>query len=241
MSRQLVAARPKPVANSDERRMISESEELRIDASNAKMLNYRLANAASSFVSAKDYAIEIAAAADLIESGKFAKLSADLAQAQAKAAGDEIALELAKLVGAYPNFGKYDTTVFSEMLLADVTALGPSVGAVEAACRKLRRTKPFVPAISEILEAIAEAHRLLFHDAREVGELPARIERARERHAQMVQREAKVAQEAERRERHLQSLKEKYGDQWPGIMRELSDEELRGDPRTTDDPESFDW
>lgn len=78
------------------------------------------------------------------------KLSAPATKAQ-------IASHLAVLLKSFPNGGKDDAQVFGRMLCEDVGAQAPTIGGIEAACRNLRRTKNFIPTISETLAALAEA------------------------------------------------------------------------------------
>ena len=78
----------------------------------------------------------------------------------------EIATQLAVPIACYPNSGSADGKIFGRVLVEDVAAANPTVDDLEAACRKLRRTQRFCPAICEVLEALAEAasnRRTLIH------------------------------------------------------------------------------
>jgi hypothetical protein len=78
------------------------------------------------------------------------------------------------LVGAFPN-SKADA-LFARLLVSDVGALQPSRGAIDAACRRLRRTFKFLPSIAEVCEAIDFAEKYTFRDALEyLEELPRRV------------------------------------------------------------------
>jgi DNA-directed RNA polymerase subunit F len=81
----------------------------------------------------------------------------DLRALARPASNQEIAKCLAILVKCYPNTGTADGEVYGRMLIEDVASMQPSVGDIEAACRHLRHTSRFTPAISEVLEAITEA------------------------------------------------------------------------------------
>jgi hypothetical protein len=76
----------------------------------------------------------------------------DLTRAMARATHDDVACQLAALVAAFPN-GRADE-LFGKILVSDVGALEPSIGALDAACRLLRRTSKFLPAIAEVCSMI---------------------------------------------------------------------------------------
>ena len=69
----------------------------------------------------------------------------------------EIANHLALLVKCFHGGKDSSAEVFGRMLCEDVAAQQPSIGALEAACRALRRTSRFIPTISEVLEAVETA------------------------------------------------------------------------------------
>lgn len=77
-----------------------------------------------------------------------------LCQTLRQATEQEIGAYLALLLKAYPNMGKEDASAFGRLLLEDVIDLKPSIGAMEAGCRTVRQTCKFLPAISEVLEAV---------------------------------------------------------------------------------------
>jgi hypothetical protein len=69
-----------------------------------------------------------------------------------------IAKQLAILVKSIPNPGNNtDGEIFGRLLIEDTAASQPSIGDLEAACRNLRLTREFIPAIAKVLEAIADA------------------------------------------------------------------------------------
>jgi hypothetical protein len=69
----------------------------------------------------------------------------------------EIAQHLAIMLKAFPNSGNADREAFVRILAEDVGASQPSLGVLDVACRKLRRTARFMPTINETLEALVEA------------------------------------------------------------------------------------
>ena len=75
-----------------------------------------------------------------------------------KATAIEINQHLAVLVGCMAG-QKLDMRLYSAALVEDVGALQPSIGALEAACRHLRRTCTFVPTIAECLQAIRDRQK----------------------------------------------------------------------------------
>ncbi len=86
---------------------------------------------------------------------------------------EHLAILIACLAGS-----KADAAVYGRMLVIDVGAASPSIGALEAACRKLRRTCTFTPAISEVLTAIAEAEKYLSGARWRLEQLPRLISEA---------------------------------------------------------------
>ncbi len=82
---------------------------------------------------------------------------ARIQQLSAPASKVQIANHLALLLKSFPNAGKDNAEVFGRMLCEDVGAQQPTIGALEAACRVLRRTSRFIPTIAEALEALTAA------------------------------------------------------------------------------------
>lgn len=66
----------------------------------------------------------------------------------------EVAKMLAVLMGSFPTSSLPDAKVFTAMLLEDVMAVSPFFPALEGACRELRTTKTFMPAIAETVAAV---------------------------------------------------------------------------------------
>ena len=58
---------------------------------------------------------------------------------------------IATLLGSFPNAAPGDPKVYTAMLLEEVNAADPSYEVLESACRKIRRTSKFVPAVAEVL------------------------------------------------------------------------------------------
>jgi hypothetical protein len=69
----------------------------------------------------------------------------------------EVAKQVALLIGAYPNGNPADPEIFVRMLIDDIVAAGPTFVVLQAACHKVRRSSRFLPTIAELLEAIEEA------------------------------------------------------------------------------------
>src|SRR5262245_30453033 len=67
-----------------------------------------------------------------------------------------VAQHIAILLGAYPNAGPHNPEIYTRVLVEDVHAAKPSASALEATCRKLRRTSKFVPTVAELLAVLAE-------------------------------------------------------------------------------------
>jgi hypothetical protein len=77
----------------------------------------------------------------------------------APATKKDLATHLAVLVKSFPNTGKDNAEIYGRMLLEDVGAQRPTLGALEAACHHLRRTNNFLPVIAEVLAALKDASK----------------------------------------------------------------------------------
>jgi hypothetical protein len=119
----------------------------------------------------------IAKAELLAEDGTLERLKMRTAEATRPATRDEIATHVAALIACYP--GNRDP-LYGRMLCEDVGAAQPSIGALEAACRHLRRTVKFAPAIAEMVEALTEAEKRLKNAAYWIEHLPDQLTKARE-------------------------------------------------------------
>ncbi len=67
---------------------------------------------------------------------------------------------------------------YATILVADISALSPSVGAIETGCRKIRTTSPWLPKIPDVLDAVREAGSMYAAAVRAADELPVLIARA---------------------------------------------------------------
>lgn len=115
------------------------------------------------------------------------------------ASREEMSKCLALLVAAYPNAGsKGDLTVFGRMLVEDVASLEPSIAAVDKACRELRQTKAFVPAIAEVITAVRGAGKQLDVGLSLLEKLDELLERG-QRHIADIRRQEEVRAHRERR------------------------------------------
>lgn len=89
-----------------------------------------------------------------------------------KATVREIEEALAVLVSAYPMSGNGNSQGFGVLLKQDVGDEQPSVWALAAAGRRLRKTCSFLPKISEVIEALQEEEDALARTAKAVRDLP---------------------------------------------------------------------
>lgn len=90
----------------------------------------------------------------------IAAVRAAMAEGLAPASRQEISQHLALLIGAFPTpVQASDPAVYSRMMVEDCVAARPSRLAIESACTKLRRTLKWPPAISEVLEMLADEQR----------------------------------------------------------------------------------
>lgn len=63
---------------------------------------------------------------------------------------------LAALMGSFPTTNVPQPELFTRAMLEDVLATNPTWFALESACRRIRTTKTFMPAIAELLTVLAE-------------------------------------------------------------------------------------
>ena len=70
---------------------------------------------------------------------------------------------IAVLMGYSPTSKIPDPEIFVRMLLDDVMAMAPRFVEMESACRALRKTKTFMPAISEVLKELETQQKLWNH------------------------------------------------------------------------------
>lgn|SRR5262245_38125327 len=96
----------------------------------------------------------------------------------------ELATELAMVVAAFPN-GKANED-FVAILINSVAVMRPSVGAVMLARRHLIFTAKFLPAISEVREAIEKATDKIALFEREVRAAPWHLKCRKSREAQLL-------------------------------------------------------
>jgi hypothetical protein len=63
------------------------------------------------------------------------------------------------LIGSFPNGTPNSPEVYTKFLIEEIVAANPSVIALEATCREIRRTKKFLPAIVEVLDILRNQAR----------------------------------------------------------------------------------
>jgi hypothetical protein len=99
----------------------------------------------------------VAKAESIIASAEYEELIRVLKSAAQPATASRIKGEIAGLIACFPT--QADVSVFTAFAIEEVAngydgTFGPSVYALAAGCRELRRTKTFRPAIAEILNAV---------------------------------------------------------------------------------------
>ncbi len=125
----------------------------------------------------------------------------------------EVAKMITILMGSFPTSKIPEPEIFVRALMDDVMALDPSFVEMESTCRELRKTKKFMPSVSEVIEELEEQKKLWDRRSEVVGYLeewyddlrPAiakakakeeqRVKEAEERRAK-VEEAAKAAEEA---------------------------------------------
>ncbi len=106
-----------------------------------------------------DEAVVLLAQVDLFVAGN-ADLGAQLSRLQAKATKLEIFNQLALVTESR---AKVENAVYGRMLIEDVGAQEPSVGAIIATSRRVRRTCKYRPEIAEVIEILDdEEYKLNF-------------------------------------------------------------------------------
>ena len=147
--------------------VLSDGERLRQAVETIQACRLRLATAWSearkydgTAGTAGDLRDALAAANALIGRQDVARAEIQLADLKRPATRREIAGALAGLVAAFPNAAKKELQIYGRLLAKDVSDAAPSCGALGHACTILRRTSRFLPAISEVLEAIRSAEEL---------------------------------------------------------------------------------
>lgn len=119
-----------------------------------------------------------------------ARLERVLASARRQATRKQIAQQLAMLFAGFPAAAKLEG-VYTRLVAEDVGWAEPSLGALAAAVRKLRRTwRPEfgrqVPAIAEILAALEPEEKRLATAAYAVDDMPVKITAAKKRLAELI-------------------------------------------------------
>ena len=64
------------------------------------------------------------------------------------------------LMGSFPTAKIPEPEIFVRVLMDDVMALDPSFVEMESTCRELRKTKKFMPSISEVIEELEKQKKL---------------------------------------------------------------------------------
>jgi hypothetical protein len=113
----------------------------------------------------------------------------------------ELATELAMVVAAFPNSKANED--FVAILINSVAVMRPSIGAVMLARRHLIFSAKFLPAISEVREAIEKATDKIAYLEREVRWVPRHLESMKKSEAQRLIWEREEREQKERREREL--------------------------------------
>jgi hypothetical protein len=94
---------------------------------------------------------------------------------------DNIASALLLLTAAFPNTSSRDLNLYAQLLSEDVKDAAPGKLALDLACRRLRRTSRFLPAISEVLDAIATATKQIEGARCSIAKLPETLSEVRRR------------------------------------------------------------
>jgi hypothetical protein len=142
--------------------------------------------------------------ADFPDSAVIARLADAARKGLAVQTPAIIAREVATLVAAFPNAALPQPEIFIATATHDLLDLGIPDAVAVLACRTLRRTKKFVPAISEIVAAA----QLLLADWQAVVNLPEAAAAARRQLAENAEKiKAELASQALERQRWAERVK----------------------------------
>lgn len=124
----------------------------------------------------KEFLIRIDAAISEAETvSGLAAIDASISEDCRPAEPQELKRQLQILIGSFPNAAKQDLSIFGVALIEDVASEKPSIGALTNACRKLRRSNTFVPAIAEVLEALSQEARRQHGEATAIRDFAQRL------------------------------------------------------------------
>jgi hypothetical protein len=137
---------------------------------------------------------------------------ADPTARRARQAGEhDIAAALLLLTAAFPNTSSRDLNLYAQLLSEDVEATAPGKLALNIACRRLRRISRFLPAISEVLDAICGSMKQIKNARWIIAKLPEalpevrrKIEREKSYRQQWLERDRRDNEEFEARFRERQ-------------------------------------
>jgi hypothetical protein len=99
-------------------------------------------------------------------------LRAALEEGSRPATTTDIARHLAVLVGSVATGNREDRDIFASALVADVGAQRPTVQALESACRGIRRTRRYMPAICDVLTELHAAEEMFAEPMQALAEIP---------------------------------------------------------------------
>lgn len=120
-----------------------------------------------------------AKAIDMVATGTIARTGKALAAASRPADLAETARSIATLIGAYPTVQRSELAVFAELLTSDILETGASGHAIAVACKRLRQTSKYLPAISEVVAMTMELNGRLLSGRRTVDDFEGDLEQAR--------------------------------------------------------------
>jgi hypothetical protein len=142
---------------------------------------------------------EIAVAKHVVAKSDNRAVEREINNALRPATSAEIKRQIQVLIGSFPNVSeKRDLTIYAVALVDDVTAERPSFRALEAACRRVRRTLTFLPAIAEMLDALQKETSAETQAVSDVREILSRIEQGSK---VLLDGRARLAEQRERRVR----------------------------------------
>lgn len=114
-------------------------------------------------------------------------LRSTIAEMRRPATRKELGALVAALLAGFPQAGKADPA-FARVLIEDIAAKEPTIGALDDAVRTLRRSSTFLPAIAEVIEALDRSERNLANSAEFLDCLPELVADLRKKREDEISR-----------------------------------------------------
>jgi hypothetical protein len=173
----------------------------------------------------------------LLSQNDFEAIGDDLRARSRPATRAEAAQYLSLLIGSFPSARIPNPEVFGKLLVEEVLAGTPSIGAVIEGTSRVRRKSKFMPSIAEILKAIEWADTELSMHLGVLEQLPVRIDEGRQLLARREEEERRSRareEERQRREEEARQRRKADHDRWLAELQEERTREAAARPSVPD-------